>query len=148
VQVAVAGPANALWLTCWGGVAEYSWLAISRSADITDALVRASTIVDSPPSGFARNLPGVQPEQLVVTSATDATVLMGFTTPLTAPAGLYETDDGGQSWHATWPVTSLNGAFGGDVDFISATDGWATVPNDGPGVLLHTTDAGATWTTA
>jgi photosystem II stability/assembly factor-like uncharacterized protein len=84
---------------------------------------------------------------LVVTTATDATVLMGFTTPDSGPAGLYQTDDGGRSWHPTWPVTTLTGAFGGDVDFVNSTDGWATMPNDGPGTLLHTTDGGRTWVT-
>jgi photosystem II stability/assembly factor-like uncharacterized protein len=148
VQVAVAGPANALWLTCWGGVAETSWLALSRSIDLTATPVPVATSVDSPASGFANTLPGRQPEQLVVTSATDATVLMGFTTENSGPAGLYQTDDGGQSWHSVWPVTTLNGAFGGDVDFVNATDGWAAVPNDGPGLFLHTTDGGRTWVTA
>src|SRR6202034_112390 len=124
VQIAAAGPTDALWLTCWGGVAESAWLAISRATDLTAALVPVSTSAISPASGYADTMPGRQPQQLVVTSATDATVLMGFTTRDSPPAGLYQTDDGGQSWHPTWPVTALDAALDGDVDFVNATDGW------------------------
>jgi hypothetical protein len=147
VQIAAAGAADALWLACWGGVAENAWLALSRAADVTASFVPVSASAVSPASGFPPNLPALQVEQLVVTSATDATVVMGF--PLkNSPAGLYATDDAGQSWHPTWPVTTLNGAFGGEVDFANASDGWATVPNDGPGALLHTTNGGSTWVKA
>jgi hypothetical protein len=148
VQIAATGPADALWLTCRGGVAESAWLAISRATDLTAVLVPVSTSAISPAVGYAGTMPGLQPQQLVVTSATDATVLMGFTTRDSPPAGLYQTDDGGQSWHPTWPVTALDAALDGDMDFVNATDGWATVSTvsgDGPSTLLHTTDGGRTW---
>jgi hypothetical protein len=147
VQIAAAGPADALWLTCSGGVAESAWLAVSRATDLTAALLPVSASAVSPAVGYPGTLPGLQPQQLVVTSATDATVLMGFTTrdyPL--PAGLYQTDDGGRSWSPTWPVTTAaEAALQGDIDFVTATDGWAAVSGDGPALLLQTTDGGRTW---
>lgn len=55
-------------------------------------------------------------------------------------AKIYHTADGGRNWTMVHPDVDLQGLT--QLDFTSASDGWAVVK----GQLLGTTDGGATWT--
>ncbi len=56
-------------------------------------------------------------------------------------AAILATSDGGASWHVAADQTAFGGDLITSVDFIGASEGWAS-----GAAVYHTTDGGATWT--
>ncbi len=96
-----------------------TWTRTATVPDTSEAYPRAIQFVDAEHGWLMMGLPGMAQSAL-----------------------LFGTDDGGATW------TRLASTYSGDLDFVSASQGWLAFPGGGAGGqgVYATTDGGQTWT--